>query len=210
MSLTNLMYKGVHFDSDEEVFVAMWLQELQEVNFIKKWLRTKEAIKVTEGFKIPYTKITKLKTKIKKEKKEHTVLRPSEYTTDFEVYWTFDGWDKFINPTDVNNILFSPDKFLYASYYNKPMLIEVKPSFDQNNMTREFKLNQKFLWDKYKIFVNLVEPLDLFKKTFLPLEAEPYFRYKKVPKKAMAAGKKTGDFKFDWKPKTLKQFLNTN
>jgi hypothetical protein len=76
-------------------------------------------------------------------------------------------------------------------------------------MEREFKVKQKFIWHYLQIFVNLVEPIELFKKTFLPSEAAPYFKYKKVPKKAQAKGKKVGDYKFDWKPKTITEFLNT-
>ena len=202
--MDSLIYKEIAFDSPEEVFVAMWLDELQHVGYVKEWKRATDPINITKGLKLPYIKITKLKTKTKTEKKFHTFLRPSEYTADFSVKWTIYGWIKFVN--DPNNP-YDKNKIFFTRLSDVAMLIEVKPSFDQYNMERLFVLNQKFIWDKYKVFVNLVEPIELFKKTFMPAEAAPYFRYKIVPKKAQATGKKKGDWKMDWIPKTLKQFL---
>jgi hypothetical protein len=46
--------------------------------------------------------------------------------------------------------------------------IEVKPLFDQNNMTRLAVLNQKWVMDKFGAFINIVIPEKLFDKTFTP------------------------------------------
>lgn len=46
--------------------------------------------------------------------------------------------------------------------------IEVKPSFDQNNMTRLAVLNQKWVFEKFGLFINIVIPEKLFAKTFTP------------------------------------------
>jgi hypothetical protein len=201
-----IVWKGILFDSDEEMFFAMWLEELKEVGYVRQWKRAVDSISLTDGLKISYIKVTKLKTKTKHEEKEFTVLRPSEYTTDFDVTFTPEGIMRLVNyitpagSFEITRPFFSNERLRG--------LFEIKPGFDQNNMERLFKNNQKFIWDKYKIFVNLVEPIELFKKTFLPSEAAPYFKYKVVPKKAKAKGKVKGDFKFDWKPKTIKEFLN--
>lgn len=205
---TTLVYEGQKFDSDEEVFVAMWLEELKQAGYVKRWSRATEAINMTSGLKIPYTKITELKTKTKHEKKELTLLRPSEYTYDFEVTWAFKGIETFLYGIYNEAPTLNPkERLFFTSDFNKTLL-EVKPHFDQNNMERLFVLNQKFLWDKHKIFVNLVEPIELFRKTFIPLAAAPFFQYKVVPKKAAAKGKVKGDWKFDFKPIFLKQFLD--
>lgn len=207
MGQTTLVYRKIKFDSDEEVFVAMWLQELKEAGYVKKWDRSTTPIQMTQGFKIPYIKTTVLKTKTKKEKKEYTVLRPSEYTPDFEVIWTFEGWDVFVSPL-MDGPLFNTEKLFLSEFYDKPTLIEVKPSFfDQNNMERLFRLNQKWIWDKHKIFVNLIDPITLFKKTFMPKECECFFKYKKLPSSGPNKGKvKVGDWKMTWKPRSYKDF----
>lgn len=202
---TTLIYRGVKFDSDEEVYVAMWLQELKEAGFVKDWMKCVTPIQLTNGLKLKYVKNTQLKTKLKVENKEHTLLKPSEYTPDFEINWTYDGWKQFIS--GIYND-FDKDKLFFNRNYVASTFLEVKPEFDQNNMERAFRMNQKFVWDKHQIFVNLVEPVSLFKKTFIPLAATPYFKYKVSTKKMLAKGKTKGDWKFDFEPKTLNEFLS--
>ena len=209
MALTNLMYKNVHFDSDEEVFFAMWAEELKQVGLIYAWTKNIHELTITEGLKIDYIKTTKLKTKIKTEQKVFTLLRPSVYTTDFVLRpcLTTKHIRKIFQSIASNPKVFDKNAPLFCDQ-NWLTYVEVKPSFDQQNMERLFVNNQKFIWDKYKMFVNLVEPVELFKKTFLPSEAAPYFRYKVISKKAAAKGKVKGDFKFDWTPRTINEFLN--
>lgn len=202
---TTLVYKGVKFDSDEEVFVAMWLQELQDAGLVTRWSRAELPYHMTEGLKRNWIKETQLKTKLKKETKTDTLLRPSEYTPDFIINFSAKGIELFVGLLEPENEYETGKLF----YKNTPgVILEVKPEFDQNNMERLFKLNQKFLWNKEKIFVNLVEPVALFKKTFLPLAAVDYFKYKVISKKVAAKGKKKGDWKLDFIPKTLKQYLD--
>lgn len=201
---TTLVYRGVKFDSDEEVFVAMWLQELQEAGFVKRWSKMELPFPMTSGLKRNYVKETQLKTKIRREPKEQILLRPSEYTPDFVVNFSESGVEKFVGLLEPASE-FRPGMLFYK---NTPgVVIEVKPEFDQQNMERLFKLNQKFLWDKEKIFVNLVEPVALFKKTFIPLAAIPHFKYKVSTKKMAAKGKMKGDWKLNYVPKTLNEFL---
>lgn len=218
MSATNLKYRDRYFDSDEEVFFAMWLQELQDKGYVKTWYKVKDSISITQGMKIIFTKRTQLKTKLKEENKEFTLLRPSEYTADFEIIWTPEGIKKFLYQITENaqygekrmiagGFITDPRDALFFSTSYTQTHVEVKPSFDQQNMERLFVLNQKFIFDKYKIFVNLIEPGELFKKTFLPLEAAPYFKYRKSPTGRNKGIKKVGDWKMDWQPKTINEYL---
>lgn len=211
MSLTNLKYEDVYFDSDEEVFFAMWLEELKNHGYVADWRKMYHPIILTTGLKVPYKKVTQLKTKVKVEDKEKTLLNPSQYTPDFRVYFTEKGYEKLASWIAVGD--FNPSALFYADNNGEQQkemvmhVVEVKPSFDQQNMERLFKNNQKFIWDKYKIFVNLVEPVELFKKTFLPLQAAPYFKYRKSPTGKNKGVKQIGDWKMDWQPKTINEFL---
>lgn len=211
MPLTNLMYKGIHFDSDEEVFVAMWAEEMLHHGMVAVWRKVTEPIPLTAGLKLDYTKVTKLKTKIKKEIKKQTILRPSEYTPDFRIFFTKEGEKRFLTEVKyhTSNIQLKPKSIFYTAHPSQEIaVIEVKPSFDQNNMERLFVDKQKYLWDKYYFFVNLVEPMELFRKTFLPSLAVPYFKYKKSPTGKNKGKKGPGDWKMDWIPKTINEFLN--
>jgi hypothetical protein len=219
MAQTSLVYLGRKFDSDEEVFFAMWLAELCEAGFVKTFTKIQEPIHLTHGLRLSYEKTTQLKTKIKTEQKEFKLLNSSEYTPDFEIIWTIEGIKKFLFQLSENVLqlkreiakkqgaIVDPTKALFFSGEFNSTIVEIKPAFDQQNMERLFKNNQKFIWDKYKIFVNLVEPVALFKKTFMPAKAAPYFKYIKSPTGKNKGKKGPGDWKMDWEPRTLKQFL---
>ena len=71
--------------------------------------------------------------------------------------------------------------------------LEIKPKFDQNNMTRLFKINQKWVFDKHGLFVDLVIPETLFEKTFTPKD------YLTTP-----TGKQR---KLNYKPKSCQEWL---
>lgn len=203
MGVTSLIYRDIKFDSDDEFYVACWLEELKQAGHVIKWRRSKEAIPLTEGLKFDYVKTTHLKTKVKHELKTKEILKPSEYTPDFEAMF---GAGPFLSLICEHAKI---DSLFYTNQFPKAWL-EVKPAFDQNNMERLFKNNQKFVWYRHKIFVNLVIPEELFKKTFLPKDCAEYFKYKREPTGKNKGKKKAGDYKFDWIPKTLEQYLTEN
>lgn len=198
-------YKQWFFDSREEVWFAKWCEELRQAGYIASWEQGFNWV-LTGGLKMPYVKVTQLKTKIKEEQKELKLLNPSEYTSDLAISWTEKGFEKFvglINTAEyrgnVNAIFFNTSAITH---------VEVKPTWDQNNMTRLFVNNQKFMWDKHRIFINLIKPEDLFKETFMPVEVMSDFKIKKLSAKLKTAGKKVGDWKTNYTPKTIKEFLN--
>jgi hypothetical protein len=49
-------------------------------------------------------------------------------------------------------------------------MIEVKPVFDQHNMERDVRSTLKWVYDKMKLFVQIVKPELLFPGTFMPTE----------------------------------------
>lgn len=213
MGVAELIYTGVKYDSKEEVWFAMWLAELEKAGYIASWVKNVRSMILTKGLKVPYKRVTQLKTKVKVEDRQKILLNPSEYTPDFRVHFTEKGHDLFCSWITIHDL--NPNALFFTNndgiqQKDIPMYVfEVKPNFDQNNMERLFRNNQKFVWDKHQIFVNLVEPVSLFKKTFLPLEAESDFKYKKAPTGKNKGKKKVGDWKVDWTPKTLKQYVQT-
>lgn len=192
-------YKGILMDSQEEVWFAMWLQELKKNGYIVTWDKVTKPMEITKAVKFPYIKETKLKTKIKTESKEFTLLNAMNYTPDFSIFWTDYGWIKFGSP------LTNPkkDSIFFSGGSIDDTLVEIKPSFDQNNMTRDFITKQKFIFDKFKLFINLIFPEELFEDTFMPEEAMEDFIYKRDTKT-----KKKGDWKTNYIPKAFKDFQN--
>lgn len=164
---TKGIYNGLEYDSLDELGMLQWLFELKNQGFIKSIKRSMSYLlsdDLTNNFAEPVKKGNSSKPATQ------CLLRGHSYTAEFDICWDWTkAKDKFV--WDQN----SHTKFekLFIGEFNRnhneiATVIEVKPSFDQNNMERLFKLNQKWMWDKYKIFVNLVKINDLFPKTFVP------------------------------------------
>ena len=157
-------YNGIAIDSQEEIMTLMYFEELMENGYVFNIQRA-GPISLSERLENKYTEVVEMKTKSKTVQKNQVLLEDHVYTPEFIIGWTTKGCDLF---TDVFT-QFVPKKF------KKPFIsqgsstwIEVKPGFDQNNMTRLFKINQKWMWQRYGLFVNLVQPHKLFEETFTP------------------------------------------
>lgn len=152
------------FDSDEELWFAHWCEELKLEGYIKHWSHEGLKIELTPDVFIPWQK--KMKTKVKIE--ERKLLQGSSYMPDFFIEWSekADGlfcWEEM--GTYENN----PYKMLFS--VNGVSIVEIKPSFDQNNMTRLVRDRIKQAYTQ-GYFVNLVKSPDYFKDSFTP---ERYF-----------------------------------
>jgi len=198
-------YQGILMDSREEVWMAMWLQELQNEGYIEFWERVTKTIEIFPAVKFDYTKETVLKTKTKVEEKSFTLLQDLEYTPDFSVRWNRKSYKKFFSVIGDN---IDPKSWFFCKNSWFEGFIEVKPNFDQNGKTAKFSIIQKILWNTQKTFIDLIQPEKLFEGTFMPKEAMEDFKYKKSPTGKNKGKKGPGDWKTDYIPKTLKEFLN--
>lgn len=201
------VYNDIIFDSREEVWCAMWLEALKNSGHIKEWSRA-NSIEIFRPFKATIFKRTELKTKIKTEEKDFTFLNGLVYTPDFIVTWTRQGKEKFLSHIGYD---MNPKSWFFYNTGNGEFpitWIEVKPTFDQNGKTAKFSVIQKILWNVHKIFVDLIIPEKLFEGTFMPQEAMPEFKYKKKPTGKNKGVKGPGDWKTNYIPKSLNEFLN--
>jgi hypothetical protein len=107
-----------------------------------------------------------MKTKSKEVEKNQVLLEEHIYTPEFVVTWTQKGSELFVDSLVGSSTGKLNKPFIKT--YGYDTLIEVKPEFDQNSMERLFKINQKWVWDKHEVYINLVKPLKLFEKTFVP------------------------------------------
>jgi hypothetical protein len=182
----------IEFDSPEERYFADWLIELEKSGYVNSWERTTQAIPLTKGLKHQYIQTVILKTKTKRIPKSQTLLIPSEYTPDFGITWADKAKNVFFQPIYDEQKLTCPiiADLKDGEYYS---IIEIKPVFDLHNMTRGFINNQKYIWDKYGAYVNLLVVPDIFLDTFSPAT---FFKTPTGLDKKFAKGK----------PLTLQQF----
>ena len=206
-------YKIKNFDATkEEWYVYQYLLELKKNNIVKKIDFQPTKFTLFKGEKRKFYSIKHLKTKTSKSYlKRKYLINPHIYTPDFKIYWNIEkNIDKFAqyqNRSELNkNISFFIT--LEASTVKKEILqvsyLEVKASFDQNNMTRMFTSHiQPLIWEKYETYIQLIKPMSLFKDTFIPNSLLSELFYSKSGK----WGKK-GDKKFKWEYRTFKEFIN--
>lgn len=156
-------YNGIQIDSDEEEWVLMWLEELMERNLVERVERA-VPFKLSDPIVNRYKETVQLKTKEKNIEKKQTILEGHEYTPEFMIKLTDKG-ERLLS----HNLYIHIGGKLEKLFYGRSIIyIEVKPEWDQNNMERLFKINQKWVMEKYGEYVNLIKPIQLFEKTFVP------------------------------------------
>lgn len=191
-------YKGVPFESNEEHAFLMWAFELMEAGYIENIERA-ATFTLSTGVTHRYEQVTALKTKTKVEEKRQVLLTPHVYTPEYKIIWTRKAYESpflwVIGQEGKKEGLFVGEGIFSGDFEGAFTYIEVKPVFDHQNMTRAFKINQKWMWEAHRIFVNLVKPQELFAETFTPRA------YLTTPKTGRPRAIK-------WDVLTISEFLN--
>lgn len=188
-------YNGIQIDSIEEQMAVMYFEELIEAGYVKSIERA-ETFLLSEKVQNKYTQLVEMKTKIKQVEKNQVLLEEHVYTPEFKVNWTEKAlYILMTNMGQYNTKITQPFMGNYSDLDNLTSYIEVKPNFDHHNMTRLFKINQKWMYQEHSKFVNLVQPHKLFEETFTPTA------YLKT-----ATGKQRV---IHWKVRTLEEYLDT-
>jgi len=147
------------FDSKEEMYFSWYLDELVDAGYVRNYdLHPREFI-LTNKQTVQVEK--QLKTKVKVIEK--TFLQPHVYTPDFYIRWLHNADDIFLSKIKGSGVFWAATPVLIDSF------IEIKPTFSRYNMARVFSLNQKWMYNKYGIYVQLIKPFKLFKDTFTPV-----------------------------------------
>ena len=156
---TYLTSKGVEVKSKEELYFSWWLDELEDNGIIESYGYEPKTFKLSDA--AHYTKTVQMKTKSKIVTR--TLLQPHSYTPDFQIHWHKDM--DFIH------------SWCGLSW------VDVKGGYSKNFNDTAFPLNQKWMYDKFGIYVEkvvsgsstyknskkeLVIKKGLFAKTFTP------------------------------------------
>lgn len=133
--------------SKEEMHIKWWLDELKEEGFVNEFTFDTKPYELSEPLIINNIRI--LESKI--------------YTYDVYVLFNEKSEGYFIT-SDMKK----RKKIPFINMGDNQVHIEVKGSYNHYNMIREFRIKQKWLYQKYKILVQLAQIPLLFKKTFVP------------------------------------------
>jgi len=202
----------VKLDSDEEKYFMWFLEELRAEGYVKDFTMQPPAFRLSDEISYIWNKAKPTKKEPHRmERKESVMLEASEYTTDAHIIWTnkADGIFYTLNePTKYGCPLFIAHLILRDGETNAESYVEVKPKFDMQNMTRLFVTKQKWIYQLYKVYINLFIPDKGFPKLFTPQMCIATMVYVKTTKTKRGM-KYRGDSKITWNVKTLNEYVNT-
>lgn len=142
---------GYHFDSREEMDFYFWLAECRSAGLVGAWSYHPRTFELSP--KVTYTTTVTLKTKT--VQKENHLLHPCVYTPDFSFMLT------------------APRSWLLTPHFHGQPLawVDVKGAFSIHNDDVKFSVVQKWLYQRYKVYINKIVPQKLFEVTFVPRRA---------------------------------------
>lgn len=175
----DIIEDDILFASLEELEFYHWVQEAKAAGFIKEWIYQPSPYHLSD--KKTVVKTVQLKTKTKEVEKH--LLHPHEYTPDFIIF----------PAEDFQNL----DHGLISTSNTPSYVIDVKGTFQRNDGARAFSINQKWVMEKYNIYINKVIPEKFFKLTWVPEKCRFSPKQKKLRQKYVNM-------------KTLKDIVNEN
>ena len=152
--------------SDMEWYFTWWLDELVEAGIVNDYFYESNTFSLSKAKTYPHLVVMKTKTKLV----EKSLLEEHVYTPDFLIEWNESNLNKFFRIIHDDTCSTKCPFFAIRSSKDGKVytFIEVKGDFDKNNMTRLFRITQKWLYDKYNLYVELLKIPSLFKRTFVP------------------------------------------
>ena len=150
--------------SMEELYFVWWLCDLKDMGYVEDAWYEDDTFVLGDGCTKFYTKHMKTKSK----RLEETVVRPTVYTPDFKIKFTEKADGVFYRDIVSEDKLMKGSKRLFFFGEDLVSYVEIKPDFDFNNMTRYAKIKINWLFQRSKIYVNLVKVPTVFKDTFTP------------------------------------------
>ena len=157
------------FDSIGELHFSYWTDQLIKEGYIEKVILQPEPYKLSSKVVRKFIKPMK---RIADKEVYQTVLREHIYTADVLIIWNKKAEGIFYI-TEKSKFKILPHHLFanYQGYRNRNVYattIELKPSFDHQNMTRLASLNIKWVYDKHGHIIEMVKIPAFFKKTFTP------------------------------------------
>lgn len=146
--------QNIEVDSQEEYQFYNWIIEAKKLNIILNYNYQPESFLLTE--KTQYIPLFN-----NPKNKEKHLFAEHIYTADFKIVCDYKYGELLAKyfKLSTNNI---------NSDGNIEIFIDVKGGFMSNDSGRSFSINQKLVFEKYKIYINKLIPKDFFLKLGCP------------------------------------------
>ena len=174
-------FDNVTFDSQEEIYFYWYLKELEEAGIISNITYQPKPFLLASKKSLMFEQQLKTKSKAK----EITLFSEHSYQADFMFWWNDIARNKmFIRHNDILTQSFKNFPFIANSskeIISSYSVVDVKGTFNQNNMHRIFSIDQKWIFQQFGVYIQkiithpsinkkgkMVPASALFPNTFLP------------------------------------------
>ena len=197
----------IDFASKEEEYFYWWLDELIERNIVAAFKYQPKPFILSDPVSISYQK--QLKTKVKTV--DISFLQDHTYQADFLFYWNpeyhgriFIGYEDLLDchinkyPLIAN---FSNQKKCYYS------VVDVKGTYNQNDAWRRFSIEQKWVFQKYGIYVQKIITHPQVTKEGKMIPTTALFPNTFVPKRFLLTDKSEAKRKINYDTTSIKVYI---
>jgi hypothetical protein len=135
--------------SDEEIYFKDWLDEAIKEELVEMYTFQPNPFKLSYEISFPEMN--------GKKQVKNLLLNDHEYRADFTIYWGLKAFKidlvKYIGDNDKEGI------FQCQLHNERPIsVVDVKGAFGLNKNDQRFPLNQKWVYSKYRIYVQKIVP----------------------------------------------------
>lgn len=195
------------FDSKEEWYFDLWLKELSSYGLVDNQTYHPKPFLLSDKVSLNYIKALKKKSKAE----DAHLLASHEYQADWIVYWN----KKLLNVlfSDLSASGRSPKDYPFivnwstnrGSFFS---VIDIKGTFNQNDAYRRFSIEQKWVYQKYHIYVQKVIPMPSVSKAGKASPASALFLTTFMPERATKTDKQEKDRIIKFKYRLIGEFLS--
>ena len=142
------------YDSQQQSCFEQWLLQLQIIGCVQQiQYQPKPSFVLFEGL-----------TGLNKKNKQIKIIRQHVYTPDFKVKFNKQILTSIFTQQQLNK-MFKLHQFLD---YDNHIYFQVKGGYNQYGSIDMFSINQKWLYQLYKVHVQKIQPDTLFINSFVP------------------------------------------
>ncbi|MCK4717552.1 MAG: hypothetical protein KAT70_02695 [Thermoplasmata archaeon] len=151
------LFNGRHYDSKEEIYFRWYVVELFRAGYVKdvEYQPKGYILAPPQHYEVIHV------SAIRKNRTVQTrsLLMKHSYQPDFRIVWESKAYGRLVHDLAERVVLDLP----FISQEGAS-IIEVKPKFDQHNMTREFTINQKWIFHQYGMYIQPIHLVPDFAK----------------------------------------------
>lgn len=195
------------FDSKEEWFFNLWLSELLPTGLINSVVYHPHSFALSDKVTLTYELQMATKTKMK----DSHLMAEHKYQADWIIRWNEKALGVFFNPQN-----HSKDTPFFVQWSEKHQchysVVDVKGSFSgpHNNSAVTFPLNQKWVYAKYKIYVQKLILIPRVSKKGKMIPSDALFPSTFLPRRLLVTDNSGDNRKINFKYILKEEFLQNN